>query len=144
MQELDPLVFWAVFREMLGGWLYVILVVAVVATVLFVRAILQEHGLEARRLVWSQVAGLAGGVAAVAFMFWVTRSGLRDIGGPVDALLAVGIYLAGWGGATMLFYAVAGFVEARPEPRRSPLQSGPEPLRLRLAPAVRAADTDPA
>ncbi len=54
MKELDPLVFWAVFREMLGPWLYIILAVAVVATVLFLRSILQEHGLEARRLIWSQ------------------------------------------------------------------------------------------
>lgn len=117
MKELDPLVFWAVFREMLGPWLYIILAVAVVATVLFLRSILQEHGLEARRLIWSQVVGLVGGIAAVAFMFWVTRSAFRDIGGPIDALLTVAIYLAGWCGATMLFYAVAGFFEARPARR---------------------------
>lgn len=115
MKELDPMVFWAVFREMLGVWLYVIVAVTVVATILFLRAIFQERGLEARRLIWSQVVGLAGGIAAVAFMFGVTGSGLRDIGGPIDALLTVGIYLAGWGGATMLFYAVAGFVGVRPE-----------------------------
>jgi hypothetical protein len=117
MNELDPLVFWAVFREMLGVWLYVIVAVAVVTTILFLRAILQERGLEARRLIWSQVVGLAGGIAAVAFMFWVTGSSLRDVGGPIDALLTVAIYLAGWGGATMLFYAVAGFVEPQTERR---------------------------
>jgi uncharacterized membrane protein YhaH (DUF805 family) len=112
MKELDPLVFWSVFQEMLGFWLYVIVAVALVATVLFLRAILQEHGLNARRLVWSQVVGLVGGLAALWFMWTITSSSIRDVGGPIDALLVLGIYLLGWGGATMLFYAVAGFTRA--------------------------------
>ncbi len=109
MKELDPLVFWSVFQEMLGFWLYVIVAVALVATVLFLRAILQEHGLNARRFVWSQAVGLVGGLAALWFMWTITSSSIRDVGGPIDALVVVGIYLLGWGGATMLFYAVAGF-----------------------------------
>jgi tetrahydromethanopterin S-methyltransferase subunit D len=112
MKDLDPLVFWAVFREMLGPWLYVILAVALVATVLFVRALFQEHGLNARRFVWSQAAGLVGGLGALLFMWAITSSSIRDVGGPIDALMVIGIYLAGWAGATMLFYAVAGL--ARP------------------------------
>ena len=119
MKDLDPLVFWAVFREMLGPWLYVIIAVAVVATLLFLRAILAEHGLSARRLVWSQVAGLAGGVAALLFMWGITKSSIRDVGGPIDALIVVGIYLVGWAGATMRFYAVAGLV-APPDRRAEP------------------------
>lgn len=111
MQELDPMVFWAVFQEMLGFWLYLIIAVAVVATVLFIRALLQEHGLNARRFVLSQAFGLAGGIAALLFMWAITSSSIMDVGGPIDALVVVGIYLAGWAGATMLFYAVAGFFQ---------------------------------
>jgi hypothetical protein len=108
MSEFDLWVFWAVFAEMLGIWLYVIVAVAAVTTVLFVRALLQEHGLDFRRFVVSQALGLAGGLAALFFMWWITNSSIRDVGGPVDALLVVGIYLLGWAGATMLFYAVSG------------------------------------
>mgnify|MGYP001817911715 FL=1 len=110
MQELDPRVFWSVFQEMLGAWLYVLIALALLATVLFVRALFQEHGLRAGRFVWSQVAGLAGGLAALIFMWQITHSSLFDIGGPIDALLVLLIYLAGWAGSTMLFYAIAGLV----------------------------------
>lgn len=110
MKDLDPAVFLSVFQEMLGVWLYVMAVVALITTLLFLRAILQEHGLSAKRLVWSQVAGLAGGIAALLFMWAVTHSSWRDIGGPVDLLLVAAIYLAGWGGSTMLFYAVTGAI----------------------------------
>ncbi len=107
MKELDPLVFWTVLQEMLGAWLYAIVAVAVIATALFVRALLRLGGLDARRLVLSQAAGLAGGLAALFFMWGVTHSSIGDIGGPIDALVALGIYLLGWGGATMLSYGLA-------------------------------------
>ncbi len=114
MSELDLAVFWSVFVEMLGFWLYIIIAVAVVTTILFIRAVLQEQGLDFRRFVMSQALGLAGGLAALFFMWWITNSSLRDVGGPVDALLVVGIYLLGWAGATMLFYAVSGLMRSRP------------------------------
>lgn len=110
MQQLDPMTFLAVFQEMLGFWFHVILAVVLLTTLLFVRAVLREHGLSARRLVWSQVLGLAGGIGALLFMWAVTHSSWRDIGGPVDLLLVAGIYLAGWAGSTMLFYAVTGAI----------------------------------
>ncbi len=114
MSELDLAVFWSVFVEMLGFWLYIIIAVAVVTTILFIRAVLQEQGLDFRRFVMSQALGLAGGLAALFFMWWITNSSIRDVGGPIDALLVVGIYLLGWAGATMLFYAVSGLMRSRP------------------------------
>jgi hypothetical protein len=122
MSELDPAVFWAVFTEMLGFWIYVIIAVAAVTTVLFVRALLQEHGLDFRRFVLSQALGLAGGLAALVFMWWITNSSTRDVGGPIDALLVGAIYLLGWAGATMLFYAVSGLL------RRSPAAASAAPI----------------
>lgn len=119
MSEFDVTVFWSVFAEMLGFWLYVILAVAAVTTVLFVRALLREQGLDARRFVKSQALGLAGGLAALAFMWWITSSSIRDVGGPVDGLLVLGIYLLGRAGATMLFYAVSGLLPRAPVATRS-------------------------
>jgi hypothetical protein len=118
MSDFDLAVFWSVFEEMLGFWLYVIVAVAVVTTILFIRALLQEHGLDFRRFVFSQALGLAGGLGALGFMWWITSSSIRDIGGPIDGLLVLGIYLLGWGGATMLFYAGSGLL------RRSEAASG--------------------
>jgi hypothetical protein len=114
MSEFDLAVFWSVFAEMLGVWLYVIIAVAVATTILFVRALLQEHGLDFRRFVMSQALGLAGGLAALFFMWWITNSSILDVGGPIDALLVLGIYLVGWAGATMLFYAASGLLRRRP------------------------------
>lgn len=124
MSELDLAVFWSVFAEMLGFWLYIIIAVAVVTTILFIRAVLQEQGLDFRRFVMSQALGLAGGLAALFFMWWITNSSIRDVGGPIDALLVVGIYLLGWAGATMLFYAVSGLMRSRPaDADASPVRS---------------------
>ncbi|NAZ35360.1 DUF5368 family protein [Rubellimicrobium sp. CFH 75288] len=126
MSEITPGVLWAVFWEMLGLWLPVLIAAAVLVTVLFV-LVLRRDGLRFRRLVGSQVAGLAGGLAALVFMWAVTNSSPRDVGGPVDVLLLLGIYLLGWGGGTMLFYALAGLAArrrarqpaARPVPRQA-------------------------
>lgn len=114
MKDLDPLVFWTVFGEMLGGWLWPLAIVVVLTTLLFLRAVLQEHGLNARRFLWSQAVGLVGGLAALGFMWTITESSIMDVGGAIDALVVVAIYLAGWAGATMLFYASSGFVRRRP------------------------------
>jgi hypothetical protein len=62
----------------------------------------------------SQALGLAGGLAALFFMWWITNSSIFDVGGPIDALLVLGIYLVGWAGATMLFYAASGLLRRRP------------------------------
>jgi hypothetical protein len=114
MKDLDPLVFWAVFGEMLGLWLWPLAIVVVVTTLLFLRAVMQEHGLNARRFLWSQAAGLVGGLAALVFMWTITKSSVWDVGGAIDALMVVAIYLAGWAGATMLFYAASGFARRQP------------------------------
>jgi hypothetical protein len=53
MKELDPLVFLAVFQEMLGLWLWVMLLAGVVGAVAFVMLLVRERGIVSRRLVAS-------------------------------------------------------------------------------------------
>ena len=65
MKELDPLVFVAVFQEMLGPLLWVMLLVAVVGTVAFLALLVRERGLVSRRLVLSEVLGIFGGGVAL-------------------------------------------------------------------------------
>lgn len=121
MKELDPAVVLAVFHEMLGTWLWVVMALAVVATLAFLVVLVRERGLSPRRLVWSELAGLAGGVAAVLIMQAVTNSGFADLGGPIDWLLVVGIFVAGAIGAIVGVYALLGLagLARRPDAERA-------------------------
>jgi len=105
MKDLNPIVFWAVFQEMLGPWLWVVIAASVVATIAFVWVVIREGRLSSRRLVWSEVAGLAGGVAALLIMMAVTNSRFADLGGPIDWLLAVSIFALGFVGSIVGVYA---------------------------------------
>lgn len=108
MKDLDPLVILAVFQEMLGPWLGVGLAAGMLALAVFLFVVLREHGLRPRRLVWSEAAGLLGGVAAVLMMQRVTHSGFADIGGPIDWIVGITIFATGALVALVATYAVLG------------------------------------
>lgn len=118
METLDPVVLLAVFYEMLGPSLWLIIGGSAVTTVAFVLLLVRDRGLVSRRFVGSEVAGVAGGFAAVAFMWLVTHSGPGDLGGPVDWLLVAAIWLVGAGGTTLLVYVVWSIVAGRHRPAR--------------------------
>jgi len=104
MQSFEPAMFFAVIYEMLGLLLWFIVVGSAVATAVFVWLMVRDRGLVSRRFVVSEVVGVAGGVAAVMFMQVITRSGLVHVGGPVDWLLIVAIWLLGAVGTTVVVY----------------------------------------
>ncbi len=108
MKELDPLVFLAVFEEMLGAWLWVGLAGAAVALAAFLYVLLRDRGFRPRRLVWSEVVAVFGGVAAVLIMQRVTHSGFSDIGGPIDWVLGIAIFATGAVLALVASYAALG------------------------------------
>lgn len=115
MQELDPLVFFAVFQEMLGLWLWVLLAVAAFGIGSFIYAVVRDRGLRARRFVAAQLIGIAGGFAALFFMWWITSSSIRDVGGAIDVVLVLAIWVGGFLGGTILSYGLMGLTSA---PRR--------------------------
>lgn len=108
MKELDPLVFLAVFEEMLGVWLWIGLAAAAVTLVAFAYVLLRDRGFCSRRLVWSEVVAVLGGVAAVLIMQRVTHSGFSDIGGPIDWVLGIAIFATGAVLALVASYAALG------------------------------------
>lgn len=115
MKELDIGVFVSVFIEMLGPSLFWLLVVAALCvTAAFGWVMLRDRCLHSRRLVRAQLMGLAGGAAAVLFMQWVTNSGFRDIGGPIDLMLVAVIFLVGAVGAAILAYTVQAVLLGEP------------------------------
>lgn len=103
----------AVFHEMLGPLLWVLIAAAAVTTLVFIVVLLRDRGFVSRRLVWAEVLGAIGGACAVLFMQWVTHSSFAEIGGPVDVMLVALIFVMGGIGATMLAYAVLGLFGRR-------------------------------
>ena len=117
MKELEIGVFVSVFVEMLGPVLFWLMVLAILAvTAAFVWVLIRDRGLDSRRLVRAQVVGILGGIAAVLFMQWITNSGFRDIGGPIDLVLVALIFVLGAVGAAILAYTVQAVVLGEPEP----------------------------
>jgi hypothetical protein len=109
MAQLDPLVLWSVFQEMLGPLLWLLAALIVVGTLAFAALLLRERKLVAKRLVYAEFAGLVGGALALVLMAVVSSSGFTDAGGPVDWLLIALIYALGAIGTTVLVYTVAGW-----------------------------------
>ncbi|MCA1938186.1 DUF5368 domain-containing protein [uncultured Azonexus sp.] len=109
MKELDPLVFLAVFQEMLGPLLWVMLLVIVVGTAAFIALLLKERTINSRRLVRAELAGLVGGVLALVLMAKVSSSGFTDAGGPADWFLIALVFGLGLAGTAILVYTVLGW-----------------------------------
>jgi hypothetical protein len=82
----------------------------VIATLAFLWVLVRDRGIVSGRLIWSEVLGIAGGVAAVLVMHAVTNSGFRDIGGPIDWVLTALIFLAGAVGTVVGAYALMGLL----------------------------------
>lgn len=104
MKELDIFVFVSVFQEMLGPFLWVLLLLAVIVFVLFLAVLVRDRGLSHRRFVRSELVGVIGGVLAVLFMQQITSSRFSDLGGPVDVMLVALIWVAGAIGTTLIAY----------------------------------------
>ena len=118
MKELDPLILLAVFQEMLGPLLWLLLAVVVLGLLAFVVLLIRERGLVSRRLVRSEALGVIGGGLALVLMAQVSSSGFTDAGGPADWFLIALVFGLGLVGSTMLFYTVSGWWSRRISPAR--------------------------
>ena len=110
MQELDPLVFGAVFQEMLGAWLWVMLFLGAVGVLGLVLLLVRERTIVSRRLVVSEVLGLLGGGVALVIMAKVSSSGFTDAAGPADWFLIALVYGVGLVVTTALVYTALGWM----------------------------------
>ena len=116
MKELDPFILLAVFQEMLGPLLWILLAVVVLGLVAFVALLVREKGLVSRRLVRSEALGIVGGALALVLMAKVSSSGFTDAAGPADWFLIALVFGAGLVGSTILVYTIAGWWPARRQP----------------------------
>lgn len=110
MKELDPLMLLAVFQEMLGPLLWALLAIVVLGTLAFIVLLARERRIALRRLVWSELAGLFGGVMSLVFMAEVSSSGYSDAAGPADWILLALVFGLGAIGTAVIVYTVVGWV----------------------------------
>ena len=110
MKELDPLILLAVFQEMLGPLLWLLLAAVVVSTLAFIGLLIRERKILSRRLVWSEAIGLFGGIMSLVIMARVSASGYSDAAGPADWILIVLVFIVGAVGTTILAYTLMGWL----------------------------------
>jgi hypothetical protein len=127
MKELDPMMFLAVFQEMLGPLLWVLVALAVFGVGMFLVVLIKERGIVSRRLVRAELVGLIGGALSLVLMAKVSSSGFTDAGGPADWFLIALVFGVGLAGTTILVYALAGvyaMLSSRPvpAPQSSPME----------------------
>lgn len=115
MEELSFETLIAVFEEMFGTFLFWGLVVAAaVITVGYIYVLIRDRAVSWRKFLLAQLSMPVGALAAIYFVFWVTKSGFADMGGPIDIIVLLGVGLAGAIGAAILVYTVQSMI-APPE-----------------------------
>ncbi len=98
----------AVFHEMMGAWFWVLIVASVIGLIAILALLAKERGLVASRFVRSELIGILGGVFAIFLALTVTKSSLSDIGGPIDWVLMVVLFVLGGIGGTIFGYIGQG------------------------------------
>jgi len=95
----------AVFEEIFGrGLFWTMVAAAVVVTVLYVFVLIRDREMSMRKFLVAQLSMPVGAIAAVVFVQQMTNSGLRDIGGPVDVIVLLGVAGMGAVGIAILVY----------------------------------------
>ncbi len=97
----------AVFEEIFGrGLFWAMVAVAVVTTLAYLYVLVRDRSMSMRKFLWAQLSMPLGAVAAVLFVQAVTHSSFRDIGGPVDVIVLLGIAAMGAVGIAILVYTL--------------------------------------
>ncbi|MCV6601255.1 MAG: DUF5368 domain-containing protein [Cohaesibacter sp.] len=109
MKELTLSTMLAVFEEVFGmGLFWAMVIMAIIGLLAFLLIVMKERKLESARFLRSEIIGLAGGFLAIWFVQAITSSGYSDIGGPVDLIILLLIWLAGAIGTVMTAYILQG------------------------------------
>lgn len=107
MKELTFATLWAVFEEIFGkGLFWVMVAAAVLITLAYLYVLIRDRSVSWQKFVLAQISMPVGAVLAVLFVWWITDSGWRDIGGPIDMIVLLGIAVVGAVGMAILVYTV--------------------------------------
>lgn len=111
MQELTFETMIAVFEEIFGRWLFWAMVAAAaVVTLLYIYVLIRDRAVSWHKFLWAQLSMPVGAVVAVLIVWWATRSGIRDIGGPIDLIVLLGVAALGAVGAAILVYTAQSLI----------------------------------
>jgi uncharacterized membrane protein YhaH (DUF805 family) len=106
----------AVFEEIFGRALFWSMVAAAtVVTVAYLFVLIRDRTMSMRKFLLAQLSMPFGAVAAVVFVLAMTHSNLRDIGGPVDLIVLLGIAVLGAIGAAILVYTAQSLFRGKPD-----------------------------
>ncbi|HCL63388.1 MAG TPA: hypothetical protein DIC56_00765 [Rhizobium sp.] len=107
----------AVFEEIFGRTLFWVMVAAAaIITLAYLYVLIRDRQVSWKKFLWAQLSMPFGAVAAVVFVQTITRSGLRDIGGPIDVIVLLGVAAMGAIGLAILVYTAQSLI--RPPARR--------------------------
>ena len=114
MKELTLETLIAVWEDMFGrGLFWTMVVVAVVITLAYLYVLVRDRAMSARKFLLAQLSMPVGAIAAVLFVQQVTNSGFRDIGGPIDVVVLLGVAAAGAVGIAILVYTLQALIKGR-------------------------------
>jgi uncharacterized membrane protein YhaH (DUF805 family) len=114
MKELTFGTLIAVFEEIFGrGLFWAMVVAAVVVTLAYLYVLIRDRSISWRKFLLAQLSMPLGAVAAVVFVQAMTSSHFRDIGGPVDVIVLLGVAGVGAIGAAILVYTIQSLFFAR-------------------------------
>ncbi|MCC5965715.1 MAG: DUF5368 domain-containing protein [Natronohydrobacter sp.] len=114
MEEFSLMTLLAVFEEMFGrGLFWTMVAVAVAITSAYAFVLIRDRSMSMRKFLLAQLSMPFGGAAAVWFVMMMTNSGFRDIGGPIDWIVLLGVFVAGAIGFAILVYVVQSLMRGK-------------------------------
>lgn len=104
----------AVFEEIFGrGLFWAMVVAAALVTLGYIYVMVRDHAVSWRKFLWAQLSMPLGAVLAIWFLMVMTNSHLRDMGGPVDVIVLLGVAGGGAVGMAVLVYTVQSLIWRR-------------------------------
>ncbi|RDW12328.1 DUF5368 domain-containing protein [Paracoccus thiocyanatus] len=111
MKELTFGTLLAVFEEIFGrGLFWIMVLLAAAVTLVYLYVLMRDRAMSMRKFLWAQLSMPFGAILAVIFVQRMTHSGLRDIGGPVDVIVLLGVAVLGAVGGAILVYTVQSLI----------------------------------
>lgn len=105
MKELTLQTLLAVMEEIFGrGLFWAMVAAAVLVTLAYLYVLIRDRAMSMRKFLLAQLSMPVGAVAAVVFVQAMTNSHMRDIGGPVDVIILLGVAAMGAVGMAILVY----------------------------------------
>ena len=114
MKDLTFITLIAVFEEIFGRSLFWVMVATAVAvTLAYLYVLLRDRSMSMRKFLLAQLSMPIGAVVAVVFVQVVTHSHLRDIGGPIDVIVLLGVAVMGAVGMAILVYTAQSLLRGK-------------------------------